>query len=112
MPESSIERQFCKKLREWGSEHRVHLEVLKFSVPGFAGWPDRLILWQGGGLMFIEFKDVGESPRRLQEYVHDVIRKLGFEVRVYDNWRIALEEVTGKIQSQILSAKRDEANRR
>jgi len=36
-------------------------------------------------LIFIEFKRQGETPRKLQEYVHEKIRAHGFKTYVIDN---------------------------
>lgn len=48
------------------------------------GLPDRLCLMPGSKIAFVELKTTGEKPRRIQEYMHEKIRNLGFEVYVID----------------------------
>lgn len=97
--ERDIEAKFGEQLSKWAYENHIEVVYLKLVVPGQRGWPDRLILWQGGGLMFIEWKRAGEHARKLQKYIHTILARCGFEVRVYDDWRLALREVTETIRS-------------
>jgi hypothetical protein len=60
--------------------------ALKLNILGRRGWPDRLYLY-AGRVLFIEFKRPGEKPRKLQEYIHDRIRRQGFDVALVDNIR-------------------------
>lgn len=48
------------------------------------GWPDRILLYRGH-VLFIEYKQLGEKPTALQEYLHEQLRKQGFEVHVIDD---------------------------
>jgi hypothetical protein len=48
------------------------------------GWPDRLLLYRGA-VLFIEYKQKGAKPTKLQEWMHDKLRAQGFEVHVIDN---------------------------
>jgi len=48
------------------------------------GWPDRLVLYRGR-VLFIEYKQLGEKPTALQTYVHEDLRRQGFEVHVIDD---------------------------
>jgi len=61
-----------------------HILVLKLNIQGRRGWPDRLFLHKGQ-VLFIEFKCLGEHPRKLQEYIHAILRRNGFHVSVVDN---------------------------
>jgi single-stranded DNA-specific DHH superfamily exonuclease len=48
-------------------------------------------------VLFIEFKQAGEKPRKIQEYIHERIRKHGFNVIVVDNnadGRTAIDRLT------------------
>lgn len=56
----------------------------KFTSPGFAGMPDRLILLPGGRFAFAEVKAPGEKPRKLQTARHRLLMRLGFPVFVID----------------------------
>ena len=57
----------------------------KFTSPGTAGVPDRIILMPGCRIAFVEVKKPGEKPRPLQLSRHRLIRQLGFKVFVLDN---------------------------
>ena len=76
MLESSLEAWMKKRVKALGHGARC----LKFVSPGFSGVPDRIILLPGGNLIFVEMKKPGEKERKRQEYVHGILRKLGFEV--------------------------------
>lgn len=57
--------------------------TLKLNVSGRRGWPDRIYLCRGK-VMFIEFKREGETPRKLQQWIHGQLRSQGFTVYVID----------------------------
>lgn len=48
------------------------------------GWPDWILL-AGGYAWFIEFKQRGEAPTRLQQHVHGQLRSVGHKVEVIDD---------------------------
>lgn len=49
------------------------------------GLPDRLCLFPGAKIAFVELKTTGEKPKKIQLYMHAKLRKLGFEVFVIDS---------------------------
>ena len=49
------------------------------------GLPDRMFLFKGGIVIFVEFKSTGKKPTKIQEYVHKRIQALGFLVLVVDS---------------------------
>lgn len=57
---------------------------LKF-LSSISGVPDRLCLFPGGVLVFVELKRHGAKPRPLQVRIISKIRKLGFRVEVIDS---------------------------
>lgn len=71
----------------------------KFTSPGFAGMPDRIILLPGGRIAFAELKAPGKKPRRLQVARHRLLRRLGFRVYVIDS-----TEQIGGVIDEILTA--------
>lgn len=79
MSESYIETRVVK----YGEARGLY--GLKLNVVARRGWPDRLFLGEGAKLCFIEFKAVGEKPRKLQLYIHKILKRLGFDVFVVDN---------------------------
>jgi hypothetical protein len=85
--ESKVERDVVK----WAKRHNQELWLLKFTVPGMRGVPDRIGLFRGGRVIFIEFKRPGAKPRKLQEWVHRKLRELGFRVYTLDSSDEAIE---------------------
>lgn len=72
----------------------------KFVSPGYDGMPDRIVLFPGGRIAFVEVKAPGEKPRPLQLSRHRLLRRLGFRVYVLD----AAEQIGGildEIQSHL-----------
>lgn len=106
--ESSVEGRVRTELKKWALSQGLQDEIfyLKFSPRGTVGWPDRIILWRGG-LMFVEFKRPGEKPAGLQKHIHQQLRKLGFEVNVYDDSDTALDEIQAAILATARTAARD-----
>ncbi len=76
MLESEYENKLRLRVKALGHGARC----LKFVSPGFKGVPDRLILLPGKNVIFVEMKKPGEKERKRQEYVHGLLRGLGFEV--------------------------------
>lgn len=95
MRESFIEEKLTKAVKQNGGV------CWKFTSPGTAGVPDRIILMPEGRIAFVEVKAPGEKPRPLQLSRHRLLRRLGFKVYVLD----ALEDIE-KIISEL---KNDEA---
>ena len=54
---------------------------LKFVSPSQSGVPDRIII-DGGRVIFVELKQQGEKPRKLQQKVINRMRSHGADVRV------------------------------
>lgn len=65
----------------------------KWVSPGFDGVPDRIAMFPGGKLAFVEVKAPGEKPRPLQRARHELLRRLGFKVFVLDS----VEKIGGMI---------------
>ena len=65
----------------------------KWVAPGFDGVPDRIAMFPGGKIAFVEMKAPGEKPRPLQRARHELLRKLGFRVYVLDE----IEKIGGMI---------------
>lgn len=90
--ESVVEHKVCLFARRQG------VLVIKLTLLGRIGWPDRLFLYMGK-ILFIEFKRVGEVPRPAQVYIHSLLRKHQFEVLVTDNeteGKSAIEKMVGR----------------
>lgn len=57
----------------------------KFTSPGTAGVPDRIVLLPSGRIAFVEVKASGEKLRPLQRLRIRTLRRLGFKAFVLDN---------------------------
>lgn len=57
----------------------------KFTSPGTAGVPDRIVLRPSGRIGFVEVKAPGETPRPLQHLRIRTLRRLGFKAFVLDS---------------------------
>lgn len=88
MREKEIELKFVKKVKQSGGL------ALKLICPGFAGMPDRLVLFPDGKVGFVEVKAPGMFPRALQEARHHMLQKMGFLVFVLDG----TEQIDGIIE--------------
>jgi len=97
--EDTVENQFLDKLIEWCVDEEIECEQIKMNLQGRKGWPDRLVLWGGPNLVFIEFKRPGEEPRKLQVYIHNLLRRMGFTVLVHDNADEAFKDVQARIRA-------------
>ena len=77
MRESVIEKYLVAELR------KLRAVVKKVGGPGWRGWPDRMVLFPGGVVHWVEVKRPrGGRFEPLQLRNHATLRKLGFVVRV------------------------------
>ncbi len=90
MREKEIEKYLIRQVRKSGGL------CLKFISPGWSGAPDRICLWPGGKVVFVEIKRPGAKPRPLQKRRAEVLRELGFNVWVVDSIEGAREVVNDK----------------
>lgn len=58
--------------------------ALKFISPGYDGVPDRIVLFPGGRIAFVEVKAPGKTLRPLQVRRKRQLESLGFKVYVLD----------------------------
>jgi len=79
MEEARIERRLKNKIKKMGGL------AVKFTAPGMAGMPDRLILLPEGKVYFVELKKPGSKLEKLQQKRARDLRKLGFEVYCLDS---------------------------
>ncbi len=85
--EAPIEKKFATFMKDYG------VVTLKLELRYDAGWPDRLVLIEGGRPLFIEFKRPGDSPGPLQLERHLVLRRLGYDIEVHDTFEGAVQAV-------------------
>lgn len=76
MRESELERK-CRVYAE-----RQNCLFLKFVSPGMAGVPDRILIRPDGSIAFIELKTFKGKVSKLQNFIHDMLRRWRQEVYV------------------------------
>lgn len=79
LSEKAIERKLVEECRKHG------LLSIKFSSSTDIGFPDRLVLADGGRASWVEVKSAGKKPRKAQLIRHEQLRALGFPVYVIDH---------------------------
>lgn len=92
MKEREVELKLKKEVENIGGL------CLKFTAPGMAGMPDRLMLFPRERLFFVELKAPGEKLRSLQLKRKKQLEGLGFKVYVIDSYKGIenfLQEVMG-----------------
>ena len=57
---------------------------IKLLCDQLIGLPDRMCLFPGHKIVFVELKTTGRKPKRIQAYMHNKLRALGFRVEVID----------------------------
>ncbi len=79
--ESKLQRKIIAYLEKKG------WYVLKVVSSNKSGHPDIQIM-RDGQTIFIEAKDKGKKPSKLQLYRHEQLRERGFTVLVIDDWEV------------------------
>ena len=92
MREKSIEAELKKAVTSMGGI------CAKWVSPGIDGVPDRIILFPGGRIGFVELKAPGQKMRPLQKKRKRQLESLGFLVFCVDGIE-QIEEVLNAIQS-------------
>lgn len=78
--EKDLERTFSERLNR-----TKKVWVIKLLSAFVKGLPDRMVICQGGYVGFAEIKTTGKKPTRIQTYIHEKLRALGFTVFVIDD---------------------------
>jgi len=77
--EKVIERYLVRRVKDLGGV------CLKYYSPVSSGYPDRVCLMPGGGILWVELKSTGRKPTKLQRLRHEQMSRLGFPVSVVDS---------------------------
>lgn len=77
--EKLLERNLTDTIKDGGGL------CLKLLSPFVTGFPDRTILLPGGRIYFAEIKTTGKKPDKRQEFMHRLLRGLGFTVFLIDS---------------------------
>lgn len=92
MRESVVERRLVTEVKKRGGL------APKFVSPGLDGVPDRMVLFSGGRMAFVEVKAPGKRMRPLQVHRAGQLTALGFRVYCMDR-----PDQIGGILDEILS---------
>ena len=87
MREKTVEQKHVSEVKKAGGI------CPKWVAPGFDGVPDRIAMFPGGRIAFVEVKAPWEKPRPLQAARHELLRRLGFRVYILDE----IEKIGGMI---------------
>lgn len=79
MLEKELEKKFTDKVKAAGGR------AYKFTSPGNDGVPDRLVVLPGGHIGFVELKQKGKKPTKLQSLQMERLKSLGCFVCVLDD---------------------------
>lgn len=90
--EKDIERHLVKMCKLNGG---MCIKLLSFHTVGL---PDRLCLFAGAKIAFVELKTAGQKIRPIQKFMHDKLQAIGFSVEVIDS----VEKVNSFIEKIIL----------
>lgn len=72
---------------------------IKLLCDQLIGLPDRMCLFPGHKIVFVELKTTGRKPKRIQAHMHNKLRALGFRVEVIDT----VESVINFVDDIVLS---------
>ena len=77
--EKALESYLCRLVRQAGGV------ALKYASGTSTGYPDRLLLFPGGRVIWVEVKSRGGNPTPLQSHRICCLREMGFVVRLCDS---------------------------
>lgn len=77
--EKAIELYLVEQAKQNG------LLCLKYSNPNMVGYPDRLLVLPGGGVVWVELKSKGRKPTKIQQIRMSELTGMGHLVKVIDN---------------------------
>lgn len=87
--EKLVERKLVEGVKACGGM------CIKMLCDQLIGLPDRLCLFPGHKIVFVELKTTGRKPSRIQIFMHNKLKALGFRVEVIDT----IEKVNNFISS-------------
>lgn len=96
MIEADVEGRLVRRVTKLGGK------AIKLESPGTRGFPDRLVIDQGGRLVFVETKAPSGRLSAQQRFWIGVLRRFGFEVAVPKT----IEEVDALVEDFFAAEKR------
>ena len=92
MLEKDVERYLCDQVKKFGGK------AYKFTSPGNAGMPDRLVVFPGGHIAFVEVKAPGKQLRPIQQEKRNELRALSCQYFVVDSKDSAKEFIAWAVR--------------
>lgn len=93
--EKIVERKLVEAVKSNGGM------CIKLLCDQLIGLPDRMCLFPGHKIVFVELKTTGQKPKRIQMYMHNKLQALGFRVEVIDT----VESVVNFVDNIVLNNK-------
>jgi hypothetical protein len=90
-----LEKKEERKANAWYDSNTPHLRT-KLNLHGRRGWPDQCY-WLPGRPLLIEYKAVGEAPRRLQAHIHTALREAGYEIQTHETAESAIAAIRARL---------------
>lgn len=90
MRESALERRLVREVERIGGT------APKWTSPGNAGVPDRIVILPGGRTVFVEMKAPGKPLDPLQERWARLLRRLG-----HDHYKIDSDEAIDRFIAEV-----------
>ena len=94
--EKVIERKLVEAVKANGGM------CIKLLCDNLLGLPDRMVLMPHSKIAFVELKTTGQKPRRIQVFMHNKLRNIGFRVEVIDT----VEGVNNLVEDIMLNNER------
>lgn len=88
---TELEKDLERKFKRWVESHGGW--CLKFTPFGLVGIPDRIVMFRGGILIWVELKRAGKTPTSMQYYRLAMLRSYGQAAL----WGASLESLTHQI---------------
>lgn len=90
-----LEKDVEQPIKEWADQRGI-LNV-KLTPMGQSAYPDRIFFLPGGRPLILEIKRPGEKPKKLQKYIINKLKVLGYDVRWTDSKEEAIRWLTEAI---------------
>ena len=94
MRERDVEIYLRDKVKKAGGK------AYKFESPGNDGVPDRIVIFPGNRIFFVELKAPGKKPRSLQIKQMNLLSSFGCDVRVIDS-KEGVDEFIKKVRDDM-----------
>lgn len=85
-------------VQRWATQHG--LLYIKLELQHHKGQPDDMFYLPGGRPILMEFKAPGEEPDPLQEFTHQQLRYLGYEIYVIDDPQEGVKILANKLAAK------------